>query len=409
MNEKILSVTEARDLILAHTDVAPTCELPLHSILGMVLAAPVRAAVDVPAFDNSAMDGFVLDYRVTASATPASPVRLPIVGYQSAGTVQFESLTPGQSLRIATGAWVPRDATAVVPLENVTEDDGSIVISNPVREGAHIRRRGEETRCGEPVLAAGLPITAPVVGYLASIGVASTMVYERPRVGILPTGTELMPMGTTLGPGQIYESNGLALAAALQLDGITATVYPAVSDDFDTQQRAIAKMIGEVDLVIVTGGVSVGHLDYVKDIFASLDVHPLLWKVRQKPGKPLFVGQRGHQVVFGLPGNPASTLTAYYEYVRPMLRKRMGHRDWMLPEMNVVCTSALKKESGKTHFLRARLSSHNGDWKVAPFVGQGSHTLRSFAEANALIVLDESVTAVAVGELVRVHMLPNGW
>lgn len=408
MSEKMLSVTEARDLILANTDLAPVSELPLHSILGMVLAAPVRAAVDVPAFDNSAMDGFALDYRVTESATPASPVRLPIEGYQSAGTVQFESLKSGQTLRIATGAWVPRDATAVIPLENVVEDGDTIVISNPVREGAHIRRRGEETRCGDSVLAAGLPVTAPVAGYLASIGVASASVYARPRIGILPTGTELMPTGTTLGPGQIYESNGVALAAALQLDGTPAIVSPSVSDDLDTQQKAIAKMIDDVDVVIVTGGVSVGHLDYVKEIFASLGVEPLLWKVRQKPGKPLFVGRRGHQIIFGLPGNPASTLTAYYEYVRPMLRKRMGHQVLQLPEMNVPCMSALQKESGKTHFLRARLSSHNGEWQVFPFVGQGSHTLRSFAEANALIVLGEEITTVAVGDSVRVHLLPHG-
>lgn len=409
MTEKMLSVTEARDLVLANTEVAPPVTLPLHSILGMVLAAPVRAQVDVPAFDNSAMDGFALDHRVTAMASSASPVRLPIVGYQSAGTVQFESLNPAQTLRIATGAQIPTHATAVVPLEEVTEEDGVVVISEPVHEGAHIRRLGEETRCGDAVLAAGLPVTAPVVGYLASIGVTSASVYAKPRVGILPTGTELMPVGETLGPGQIYESNGLALAAALQLDGICATVYPSVSDDLIAQQAAIEKMLSEVDVAIVTGGVSVGHLDFVKDIFSSLNVEPLLWKVRQKPGKPLFVGRCAQQMVFGLPGNPASTLTAYYEYVRPMLRKRRGYMEWGLPEINVPCASALKKESGKTHFLRACLSLHNGEWQVTPFTGQGSHTLRSFAEANALIVLDEDVTRVDVGELVRVHMLPNGW
>lgn len=407
MSEKMLGVNEARDLILASTEVAPVCELPLHSILGMVLAAPVRAIVDVPAFDNSAMDGFALDHRVTVSAASESPVRLPIVGYQSAGTVQFQSLKPGEALRIATGAQVPMNVTAIIPLEDVIEDDDTIVISAPVRESAHIRRRGEETRRGDAVLMSGMPVTAPVAGYLASIGVASASVYTRPRVGILPTGTELMPVGTTLGPGQIYESNGVALAAALQHDGITPIVYPSVSDDPTLQQQAIAKMMGEVDVVLVTGGVSVGHLDFVKDIFGLLDVKPLFWKVRQKPGKPLFAGKRGHQMVFGLPGNPASTLTAYYEYVRPMLRKRMGHQEWILPEINIPCTSALKKESGKTHFLRARVSMHNGEWQVMPFMGQGSHTLRSFAEANGLVVLPEETTEVNVGDVVEVHVLPE--
>lgn len=402
----MLGVTEARDLILANTEVAPTVILPLQSILGMVLASPVCACVDVPAFDNSAMDGFALDHRATANATPESPVRLPIVGYQSAGTVQFGSLEAGCALRIATGAVVPMEATAVVPLEDVTEEGDTLVLSAPVRDGAHIRRRGEETRRGDAVLSAGLPVTAPVAGYLASIGVAEAPVYARPRVGILPTGTELVKLGSALGPGQIYESNGVALSAALQQDGIPAVVYPSVRDDHASQQQAIALMIDEVDVVVVTGGVSVGHLDHVKDIFAALGVQQLLWQVRQKPGKPLFAGRRSDKIVFGLPGNPASTLTAYYEYVRPMLRKRMGHRDWMLPEMKAPCTARLKKESGKTHFLRARLSPHDGEWQVTPFTGQGSHTLRSFAEANALIVLPEDVTEVGVGERVGVHVLP---
>lgn len=406
MTENMLSVTEARDLILANTEVAPSVTLPLQSIVGMVLASPVRACVDVPVFDNSAMDGFALDHRATAGATHESPVRLPIVGYQSAGTVAFEALRSGCALRIATGAMVPMDATAVVPLEDATEEGDTLVLSAPARDGAHIRRRGEETRRGDAVLAAGLPVTAPVAGYLASIGVAEAPVYARPRVGILPTGTELMPIGTTLGPGQIYESNSVALAAAIQQDGMSAVVYPSVSDDRASQEQTIALMVDEVDVVVVTGGVSVGRLDFVKDIFTALGVQPLLWQVRQKPGKPLFAGRRGDKIVFGLPGNPASTLTAYYEYVRPMLRKRMGHREPMLPEMHVPCTATLKKESGKTHFLRARFASRNGEWQVTPFTGQGSHTLRSFAEANALIVLPEDVTEVGVGERVVVHVLP---
>jgi molybdopterin molybdotransferase len=404
--ETMVSVTEAREKILQHVAPGAVQVLPLSSVLGMVLAASVRAQVDVPAFDNSAMDGFALDHRVTASATPATPVRLPIAGFQAAGKVAFGSLKPGRALRIGTGAYIPLDVTAVVPLEEVREDNGDIVITAPVQEGAHIRRRAEETRCGDAVLDAGVRLNAPVLGYLTSIGVCEVPVHARPRVGIVPTGTELVPLGGALGPGQIYDSNSVMLAAALQTDGISARAYPPLRDDADLQRVAIAKVMDENDIVIITGGVSVGHHDHVKDILAAQDVTPLFWRVRQKPGKPLFVGVRGDQMVFGLPGNPASSLISYYEYVRPALRKAMGHCGWTMDERRMPCTSALNKESGKTHFLRGRITCDNGQWQVTPCRGQGSHSLHSFAEANAVIVLPEETMHITAGEEVWVHALP---
>lgn len=404
--ETMLGVEEARDKILEHLSMGPVQVLPLQSVLGMVLAAPVRAQVDVPAFDNSAMDGFALDHHVTSTASSASPVRLPIAGFQAAGKVDFGSLKPGLALRIATGAYIPWDVTAVVKLEEVSEDNSEIILTQPVAEGAHIRRRAEETSNGEIVLEAGVALTASVLGYLTSIGVAEVPVHARPRVGVVPTGTELVPLGGALGPGQIYDSNSVALAAAMQTDGIAARVYPPLKDDVDLQQAAIAKVMSENEIVIITGGVSVGHYDHVKSILTQLEVQPLFWKLRQKPGKPLFVGVRGEQMIFGLPGNPASSLISYYEYVRPALRKLMGHRAPLLPERHLPCEASLTKEAGKTHFLRARITTHNGECSVAPCQGQGSHSLKSFAETNALIVLPEDVTHVDAGERVVVHVLP---
>lgn len=404
--ETMLGVEDARNKILEHISMGPVQVLPLQSVLGMVLAAPVRAQVDVPAFDNSAMDGFALDHRVTSSASSASPVRLPIAGFQAAGKVDFGSLKPGLALRIATGAYIPWDVTAVVKLEEVQEENGEIILTQPVAEGAHIRRRAEETRHGDIVLEAGVGLTASVLGYLTSIGVAEVPVHARPRVGVVPTGTELVPLGGALGPGQIYDSNSVALAAAMQTDGIAARVYPPLKDDVDLQQAAIAKVMSENDIVVITGGVSVGHYDHVKSILTQLEVQPLFWKLRQKPGKPLFVGVHGDQMVFGLPGNPASSLISYYEYVRPALRKLMGHRALLLSELHLSCDVALQKEAGKTHFLRARITSQNGECTVAPCQGQGSHSLKSFSETNALIVLPEDVTQVSAGERVVVHVLP---
>lgn len=404
--QTLVGVREAQDIILSRTVLGPVQVLPLKYVLGTVLAAPVRAQMDVPAFDNSAMDGFALDHRVTAAAHSKSPVRLPVVGFQAAGLIHFGSLKSGNALRIATGAYVPLDATAVVRQEDVWEEEGAVLITAPVQEGADVRHCGEETRRGDLILAAGTPVTAAVLGYLASIGVAELAVYTRPRVGIVATGTELVSLGGTPGAGQIFDSNSVALAAALQTDGISARVYPPLKDEADLQNAAIAKIMDENDFVIITGGVSVGQHDHVKEILVRLDVTPLFWKLRQKPGRPLFVGVRQEQMIFGLPGNPASSLISYYEYVRPALRHSMGYPEWALPERRLPCQATLTKEAGQTQFLRARISIENGMESVTPCQGQGSHSLKSFAEANALIMLPEEVTAVSVGEGVVVHVLP---
>lgn len=405
----MISVAEAQEVVLSQTKTGLIHVMPLKHVLGAVLAAPVRAQINVPAFDNSAMDGFALDHRVTEGASPETPVRLPVVGYQAAGIIHFGSLKPGNALRIATGAFFPLDATAVIPQEDVREDGDTIIISAPVSSGAHVRYCSEETKRGEEALAAGAVITPSALGYLASIGVAELPVIARPRVGIVATGTELVPLGGTPGPGQIYDSNSITLAAALQVDGIAARVYPALADDPKIQLQALGKVMSENDIVLVTGGVSVGRYDHVKDIMQQLEISPVFWKVRQKPGKPLVFGVRDQALFFGLPGNPASTLTSYYEYVRPALRKMMGFKECLLPEFVAQCKMQLTKELGKTYFLKAKVTCCDGAWRVTPYSLQGSHSMRSFAETNALIVLPEDVSSVAKDECVHVHMLPQSW
>lgn len=405
----MISVAEAQELVLAHTTVAPVEVLPLNSALGAVLATPMQSQMDVPSFDNSAMDGFALDHRVVATASVNAPVRLSIMGYQSAGPIQYESINPGCVLRIATGAYVPPDATAVIPQEYVTEENDTVIITAPAKVGAHIRHCGEETKRGEMVLEAGTLLTPSVAGYLASVGVAEVSVHARPRVGIVATGTELVSLDTIPGPGQIYDSNSVALAAAVRADGIIACTYPAVSDDPVLQKQALAKALSENDIVLVTGGVSVGRYDHVKDIMQQLEITPVFWKVRQKPGKPLVFGTHGSKLFFGLPGNPASSLVSYYEYVRPALRKWMGIAHCRLQEMAAICDRKIVKEDERAHFLRAWLTCQEGLWHVTPREGQGSHCMRSFADANALLTLPEGTANVAAGDMVRVHMLPHGW
>lgn len=404
--DTMLSVTEAQDIILSRAVPSPVQVLPLKVVLGRVLAVPVRAEMNVPAFDHSAMDGVALDHRATASATAETPLRLPVIGFQAAGIIQYGSLKPGKALRIATGAYVPLDATAVIPQEELREEGEEVLISSPVREGAHIRRCGEETRRGDLVLSAGTVVTPAVLGYLSSIGITEIPVHIRPQVGIVATGTELVPLGGAPGPGQIFDSNSIALAAAMQVDGIAARVYPAVADDVTLQRQALAKVVAENDVVVVTGGVSVGRLDHVRDLMQQLDITPLFWKVRQKPGKPLVVGERRPVLFFGLPGNPASSLVAYYEYVRPALRRIMGHAQYFLPEMHATTETGIVTDPGKTYFLRARLNFRDECWRVMVARGQNSNGMRSFAEANAIVVIPEEKGTVARGESVRVQILP---
>lgn len=405
----MISVAEAQELVQAHAAVGAVEKVPLTKALGAVLSSPVKSQMDVPAFDNSAMDGFMLDQRATVTASPKSPVRIAVTGYQSAGPIQYPSLQSGTALRVATGAFVPPDATTVIPQELVTEEGDTIVITAPAKVGAHIRRCAEETKRGETVLTVGTLLTPSVVGYLASLGVDEVPVYTRPRVGIVATGTELVPLGATPGPGQIYDSNSVALSAALQVDGITARTYPAVSDDPVLQKQALALAISENDIVLVTGGVSVGRYDHVKDIMTQLEITPVFWKVRQKPGKPLVFGTRGQSLFFGLPGNPASSLVSYYEYVRPAVCQWMGIADGSLQEIVATCDQKIVKDDARAHFLRAWLTCQEGVWRVTPREGQGSHCMRSFADANALLALPEGTATVSAGDSVRVHMLPHRW
>ncbi|MBI4238334.1 MAG: molybdopterin molybdotransferase MoeA [Deltaproteobacteria bacterium] len=402
----MISVAEAQQAILALVSPGPVRRCGLADALGRTLAVAPRAVVDSPAFDNSAMDGFAVCHEMTAAASAAQPLLLPLTGEQLAGPVVTARFDPRTAWRITTGAPVPAGATAVVPLEDVEERDGTIVLRAPMRNGAHLRRRAEETRAGEVAFAVGVPLTAAAVGYLASIGVAAVDVYERPRVAIVPTGSELVPLGQPLQPGQLYESNSVALRAALTEFGIRPIVHAPTVDDVAAQRVILSQALDTADVVLVTGGVSVGQADYVKGLLAELGVEAVFWKVRQKPGKPIYCGRRGRQLVFGLPGNPVSSLTCYYEYVRLAIGRWMGIAEPQLPQWVAELTESITKRAGMTHFLRARTNWVADRWTVTPLGVQESHRLRPFAEANALIVLPEDCTDAVAGSRVCVQQLP---
>src|SRR5438034_2518429 len=315
----LLSIGEAQQLILAHARPLPAEPVPIEAAAGRVLAQGARAAVDLPPFPSSAMDGFA----VRAADTPG---RLPVAGRIPAGAPAAGSLEPGQAMGIATGGVVPDGADAVIPVEYVVDNDNDVEVQRGAETGDHIRPRGGDIRAGEVVAEAGTTLTPARLGALAAAGIAEVLCARRPRAAVVPTGTELRRPGEALGPGQIYESNGLILTAQLQAAGAEVVVAPAVGDDEEAHRLALERALA-ADLVVTSGGVSVGPHDLVRRVEAELGVEEVFWRVAVKPGKPIAFGVRDATLVFGLPGNPVSALVGFELFVRPAVATLQGAAD----------------------------------------------------------------------------------
>lgn len=403
----MISVAEAHQRIATQITMGPVVERPLAEVVGGVLARALSARVDIPAFDNSAMDGFALRHTEIIAATREAPIHLPLAGQQLAGAITCATLPAGHCVRIATGARVPDGATAVIPLEEVTEAAGIIAVTACVAEGACIRRRGEEIRRGDAALPAGTRLTPATLGFLAGIGYGTLPVARAPIVDILATGSELLRPDEPWREGHIYESNSIALASALREWGIIPRVAPPIPDDPARLRAALATALRDTDFLLVTGGCSVGSADYLKELLAECDVEPIFWQVRQKPGKPLYFGRRGTQCIFGLPGNPVSSLVCYYEYVRTAIQRWFGDPHVGLPTITARIAQAIEKTDGKTHFLRAQITTGPDGAHATPIGRQESHRMGPFAQANGLIVIPAGLTHVAMGSVVEVHLLPD--
>lgn len=404
----MLSVDEARRKILDAQPVGVVMAMPLSACFGLVLAEGVSSRVNLPVFDSSAMDGFAVRSADTVSAGTDATVTLVETEEIWAGKTPEKEVLPRCAARIMTGAKMPAGADAVVMREDVECRDGKVTLKKPARQGDHVRKTGEELRAGDTVLREGIVLNAAAIAVLAACGVTPVPVYVRPLVAVIPTGSELVNPGGPLLGAKIYESNSFALAAALKEFGIDARVFPIVPDDEAELHRAVRDALADSTHVIVTGGVSVGDHDRNKAVFADCRVSEILWKVAQKPGKPLYVGKSGSTMVFGLPGNPASSLTCFYEYVRPALAKFMGYRDGLgLAVASARLDVDFSKKAGLTQFIRGRVKSREGAVTVTPLPSQQSHMMTSFAEADCLIVMPAEAALLPAGSEVRIHWLPG--
>jgi molybdopterin molybdotransferase len=395
----LLSIDEALERILARARPLDREEVPLEAAAGRVLAEAALAAVDLPPFPSSAMDG----YALRAADVPAT---LPVVERVAAGRPAARALGRGEAATIATGGVVPDGADAVVPVEYVVEHDNSVEVGAAVDVGANVRPRGGDVRAGDVVLPAGARLGPAQVGALAAAGVAAVTCARRPRAAVLTTGTELRPPGEPLSPGQIYESNGPMLEAQLRSAGAEVERLPPVEDDPAAHRHALERAL-EADVVVTSGGVSVGPHDLVREIEADLGVEEVFWRVAVKPGKPISFGVRGSTLVFGLPGNPVSALVGFELFVRPALAALQGASDPGPVFETGRLATPVRRNPARDELVRSRRTTGEDGSRLEPVSGQESHMIVRAAAANALVLVPRGDGELAAGSTVRYLPLPT--
>jgi molybdopterin molybdotransferase len=413
---QLISIDEARGRVLEAVRPLPAEELPLAEALDRVLAEDVESRIDVPPFDSSAMDG----YAVVAGPED----ELEIVGESRAGHPASERVRPGTAIRISTGAVLPEGATAVVPVERAeaggsplegdpgggrpkradgASRDGRVRVG-PSVPGDNVRRAGEDVRAGRVVLAAGTLLGPAELGVAASVGRAELRCARRPRVAVLVTGDELTEPGRPLAPGGIYSSNGLALAGQVERAGALVTAREMVPDTAAQTRAALSRALDDADVVLVSGGVSVGPHDHVKPALAELHVEERFWGVRLRPGKPTWFGTRGHALVFGLPGNPVSAMVGFHLFVRPALAALQG-ADPSAPRAPATLDEPIARHPTREQAVRVCLETTPDGWRARPTGPQGSHMLTSMLGATALARIAPGEGQVPAGERVEVELL----
>ena len=389
----LLTVEEAWRQILSRVQTLPSEPTLLATAVGRVLAEEARSAVDLPPFASSAMDGFA----VRAADTPGT---FPVVGRIAAGRPATRALEAGEAMAIATGGVVPTGADAVVPIEYVVQHDNSVEIAGGIERGAHLRPRGGDVAEGDVVVRAGTVLRPAELGALAAAGVGEVVCAKRPRAAVVSTGTELRRPGESLEPGQIFEANGVMLAAALASAGAAVEPPASVADDERAHRDALEHGL-EADVLVTSGGVSVGPHDLVRKIEAELGVDEVFWKVAVKPGKPISFGIRGSTLVFGLPGNPVSSLVCFELFVRPAVLALQGAREpgpvFAPGELAV----AVRRNPERDEFVRSRLRVDAERALLEPLAGQESHMIARAAAADALVFVPRGDGELPEGSIVR--------
>ena len=386
----MIQVADALNIIAENSCKMPISKIKVSKSLGFVLAEAVYSPINMPPFRQSAMDGYAF--------THSGLNQFEVVKTSQAGDFLDEKIEENQAVRIFTGAFVPDDVDTVVMQEHTRITDNLLQIDKMPVAYANVRAKGEQIKKGELVLDANTVITTAAIGYLSSLGITKIKVYEKPKVAILVTGNELVSAGKKLPKGKIYESNSVMLEAALKTIGIKKTAVFKVKDSLKKTRIVIESCLENYDVLLVSGGISVGDYDYVREALLKNSVTELFYKINQKPGKPLFFGRKENKIVFALPGNPASSLTCFYVYALPALKKMMGFEAIHLQEIKRKINTDFNNTSGKTLFLKALYDEE----KVTVLESQSSAMLNTFSIANGLIVIPHDIAHVKANEKVLV-------
>ena len=384
----MIQVEEALSIIAQNSTTMPVQKIQVSKSLGYILAETVYSPIAMPPFRQSAMDGYAFIH--------SEKHQYDIVGIVQAGDHSKIKLKENEAVRIFTGAHVPDNADTVIMQEHVMATENSILITRMPEQYANVRHKGEQIGEEEVVFKANTLITPAAIGFLACLGITEVEVYKKPKVAILVTGNELVKPGEKLSKGKIYESNSVMLQAALQTIGVKKTKVYKVKDNLKATKKALKEILKKHDIVLISGGISVGDYDFVKEALLENGVKELFYKINQKPGKPMFFGSKNDTLVFALPGNPASSLTNFYIYVYPVIKNRMGFKDIHLKKMLRKLNDNITNTTGKTLFLKALYDETH----VTVLDGQSSAMLNTFAIANSLLVVPNEVESLEKGQLV---------
>ncbi|MGA0978435.1 MAG: gephyrin-like molybdotransferase Glp [Candidatus Nanopelagicales bacterium] len=387
------SVEEHQRIVLAEANPLTGQQVPLLAADGLVLAEAVAATWPLPSFDNSSMDGYAVRAVDLGGATDAAPVRLPVHGDLAAGQEAQARLEPGTAIRIMTGAPIPDGADAVVPVEWTDGATDVVTVTRAPDLGAHVRRCAEDVAAGEVVLDSGTPINARVIAMLAAVGLADIPVHRRPRVAVISTGDELVDPGVPPGPGQIVDSNSYMLTAAVREAGAEGVRIGPVPDDEATLERILREEAEKSDLILTSGGVSMGAYDTVKAVLSRMGGVDFV-KVAMQPGMPQGSGRVGTTPIITLPGNPVSSFVSFEVFVRPVIRRMLGFEFLDRPILHAICAREFTSPPGKTQFARVRTHTHDGLLMAEPEGGQGSHIIGGLARADGLAVVPVGVDRV---------------
>ena len=397
MPKELITVSEAKKLIEEHIEALSPIQVHINEAVGLVLAEDLFSLTDLPPFKQSSMDGYALNFEEWQKNQ-----ELLIDGESQAGLADLKPLSPQSARRIFTGAAVPPNADTVIMQEKTCINNGKLIITDSqLCKGQNVRLQGSEAKANELALEKNSFLSPAAIGFIAGLGINKLLAYPQPSVSIILTGNELQSPGKPLQLGQVYDANSFALKAALNQIGISKLNILTAEDNLEILSSVLKTALNQSDLVLLTGGVSVGDYDFVVQATKENKVEQVFHKIKQKPGKPLFFGKKGKKCIFGLPGNPASVLTCFYEYVYPAIGIFNNSKQDLI-KIQAPISKPQKKASGLTQFLKGYFDGK----MVHDLKAQESFRLSSFAKANCLIKLDENQTEIFDSQIVEVHLLP---